>query len=723
MSLISGHMHKSFPWIFTFFFLCFSILWLSARPTPSETNLHFIFRSDTLAPDTVTLPFENLIQDTIPMDTIIGDTIPGDTIGAPADSAESERTPVRVTHPPIREKTENDTLPAKMVPWYTEEQLQNPFALKPNYVDTTLLNMHHYDFATDNGLLFAQKGNVGHVHRKLYFSPDLSPGLKLNEYKLYGGYLFRHEDLRFYRPKHVFSELYYVVGADREQLFYGKHNQKLHENLHLGFQYQVVNSPGFYSRTGARNSNFYFTGDYLSTNQRYQALASLIVNRIRNHESGGLEDHLAFEENENNSRMNLEGGESTFRDLSVNIRHFYQTGFYVPSDTGDQVRFINLGRINHDFTYKRTAFLFKEDNPLYPHYDFPRMDSVNSTIDSTAIHRIENLLSWSNFPLTSGRGTFPFNFKLYLKHSSYTIEQPDFRPEGAEINDEEGERIYYATKNSYNEWLQGVELQSDQRRLLSFGGRANITLGGYHDEDFHAGGFLNIGGIERNYNLMTRLTYALTEAPYFYNNLSVNNIRWENNFDKIQIINLSSRFTTPFISLEGNYYLLDRMVYLNEEALPVQNNTELGYFSLGAFSDLQFGWLGLRNHVVLQQSSSENFENYPTLVSYHSIYAHFGLSDRALINKVGIDFYYNTGYYAMDWSPVARAFHLQNDHLMQDKYLVDVYWNGKVGNARLFLKYQNILGLLPDSRHHYDIPFYPIPQSKFKFGVSWMFFN
>ncbi len=716
-------MHKSFPWIITlFFFLCSSIAGLSANPALSEKNLHYTFRSDTLVNDTIIRPFENLIQDTIPPDTLAADTLPADMLPSPADTAAPGSPDRRVTHPPIREKDESDTLKARMVPWYTEEQLQNPFLLRPNFVDTTLLNMQHYDFAADKGLLFAQKGNVGHVHRRLYFSPDLSPGLKLNEYKLYGGYLLRHEDLRFYRPKHVFSELFYVIGDAREQLFFAKHKQKLHENLHLGFQYRVVNSPGEFTRTGARNSSFYFTGDYLSTNQRYQALASVIVNRIRNHQSGGLLDHLAFEDDDQSTFVNLERAESTFRDLSVNLRHFYQPGFYIPADNDEQVRFINLGRINHDFTYKRTAFLFEDNNPLYPHYDFPRMDSV-ITIDSTAIHRIENLVSWSNFPLTSGRGTFPFNFKLFLKHSNYTIEQPDLRPEEAEITNEEGERIYYATKRNYNEWVQGAELQSDQRRLLSFGGHANITLGGYHDEDLHAGGFLNIGGIERDYNLMNRLTYALTEAPYFYNNFSANNIRWENNFDKIQIINLSSRFTTPFITLEGNYYLLDRMVYLNEEALPVQNNTELGYFTLGAFSDLQLGWLGLRNHVVLQQGSSDNFENYPTLVSYHSLYAHFGLSDRALINKVGIDFYYNTGYYAMDWSPVARAFHLQNDHLMQDKFLVDVFWNASVSNARLFLKYQNILGLLPDIRPHYDIPFYPIPQSMFKFGVSWMFFN
>ncbi len=613
-------------------------------------------------------------------------------------------------------------LPKSAIPWYTEEQLQNPFALTPNYVDTTLLGFQMYDFAAENTYFFADKGNPGHAHRYLKFSPDLSTGLKINDRKLYGNYLIAHNDLKFYRPKHVFTDLFYITGGNREQLFYAKHAQKLMENFTMAFQYRIVQSPGAFSRLASGNTNLNLTADYLSQDKRYQALGSFILNRVRNQESGGLKNFESFEQDPVRDSVFLYRAESWVRDLSVNLRHFYQTGFYINGDSAETERFINLGRFNHDFTYQRTAFVHNDQAEPYSFYDFPRLDST-STFDSTAVHRIENQISWSNFPLSSGRGTFPFNFKLFLKHSINTIQQPDVRPADDPVNNDDGDRIYYHSRETFNSLIQGIELQSDQRLFLSFGGHANATIGGYNDEDLHAGVFLNVGQPGKKYHLESSLNYSLTESPYFYNHLSVNNIRWDNNFRKMQIVNLKARLYLPWVKLEGNYYLLDRMVYLGKDALPVQNNFELSFFSLGAYSDVRLGRFGFRNHILLQQSTSENFEDYPTFISYHSIAFNIGFFDNALVNQFGFDFHFNTGYNAMAYMPVSRGFYIQDQHLMNNKYLVDFFWNGKISNARLFIKYQNLLGMIFDVRPHYDIPFYPIPESMFKFGVSWMFFN
>jgi hypothetical protein len=596
------------------------------------------------------------------------------------------------------------------IPWYTEDQLQNPFALKPNYIDTTLVGFQMYDFAAQDGYFYAQKGNVGHVHRPLRFSMDLSPGIKLTEYDIYGGYFFHHDDIKYYRPKHVFTELFYLTGWGREQLFHGKHAQKLHETLHAGFQYRVVNSPGTLSRIGARNSDFYFTADFLSPDNRYQVLANVISSRVRNMESGGLNNHEQYEENPQSETVFLNRAESRAREFSINLRHFYQTGFYTRADTSGQSRFINFGRINHNFTYKQTSFVYDDKDVPPNHYDYILLDSI-STYDSTAVHRIENLVSWSNFPLSSGRGTFPFNFRLYLQHSINTIKQPNFIPAGAPLENEENERIYYHSEGSFNEIVQGAELQSDQRKFLSFGGFANVTLGGYHDEDLHSGAFLNFGKADRNYNLQLKLRYSLTEAPYFYNNISVNNISWENNFNKMQIVNLGARLHFPFITIEGNYFLLDNIVYLGQNKRPVQNNYELGLFSLGAYSEIKAGNFGFRNHLLFQKTTSDNFSRFPAVISYHSAYFNFSVFDGSLVNQFGFDFHYNTGYRAMAYLPAIRGFYLQDEYTMRDKYLLDFFWNGKISNARLFIKFQNILGLIIKNEVHYDIPFYPISRN------------
>ena len=623
--------------------------------------------------------------------------------------------------PGIPKTEKKEDLPPSAVPWYSAEQLQNPFRLTPNYVDTNLLNFQNYDFAAKRSLFYAHKGNPGHAYLPLVFDPDLSPGLDPGHLRLYGDYIFTHGQLRYYRPKHVFTDLFYMIGDEREQLFYGKHTQRLDETFYLGFQYRVVNSPGAYSRLGSRNVNLYLTADYLHPSKRYQALGSFILNRVRNQQSGGLRNPAAFEENEVRDSVILFRAESWYRDVSVNLNHFYQTGFYTGGDTVQQGRFINLGRFNHDFSYARKAFNFVEDAQPYPFYDYTP-HYPQSTFDSTVVHQIKNEVSWSNFPLESGRGTFPFNFRIFLQHSINSIQQPWF-PEDKPLVDSLDQNIFYYDRYNYNEIIQGIELQSDQKRFLSFGGFANVTVGGYNDEDFHAGAYLNLGRPDRNYHLDGMLRVANMEAPYFYNTFRSNYISWDNNFDKMQVLNLRGRLHIPWVRLEGNYYLLNNMVYFNRNALPVQNTSGFGFISLGAYSDIEIGRFGLRNHGVYQHSTTTNFKDYPAFISYHSVYLNFDLFDRALINQLGFDLHFNPGYRAMSWMPVTRAFYAQGDYITRDKFLVDVFWSGKIQKARLFVKYQNLLGLVFETKPHYDIPFYPIPESMFKFGVSWMFFD
>ncbi len=652
-------------------------------------------------------------------DSLAGDSL--DPFGFPLQNPQPVRQPVRqvISQPTI---VEPDSLPASAIKWFTESQLQNPFALRPNYIDTTLLGFQMYDYAYQGHYFVAQKGNPGHVHRQLLYNPLMNTGLITGERELYGNYMFTHDNLKFYRPKHVFTEMCYIIGGEREQLFFANHAQKLSDNLNMNFQYRLVHSPGVYTRIGARNSGVYLTADYLSPNKRYQVLGSLITNRVRSQESGGLRNLQAFETDRNSDSVFLYRSETVGRETSFNLRHFYQTGFYFTDNDDNTRKFLNLGRINHDFSYTRTSFVMNapdKDRVFFPFPDF----SMEDNYDSTFVHRFENQLSWSNFPLSGGRFNFPFNFKLYIKNSINRILQTADRPEGAPILNEDRKRIYYYTQDQFNSVIQGIELQSDQRLLLSFGGYANITLGGYNDDDFHAGAFLRFGKPDKNYYLEAMARYSRMEAPYFLNKFSVNDIRWDNNISKMDIANARAILTLPFVKLEGNYYLINRAIYFGKDFLPVQNNDETGFFSLAAYSDVKAGPFGFRNHILLQQSTDKNFERYPTLTSYHSVFANFNLSDKALVNQVGFDFHFNTPYNAMAYNPFIRGFYLQDSYTNAGKYMVDVFWNAKIKNARLFIKYQNLLPLVFNIPPHYDIPFYPIPESMFKFGVSWMFFN
>lgn len=617
----------------------------------------------------------------------------------------------------------SDTLkPRSEVHWFTEEQLQSPFDATPNIIDTTITGFQHYDFAHNAGFFFANKGNVGHATRFLQFAPRLGYDFDLDGGGLFRGYRFEREDLRFYRPKHVFTDLFYTTGAEREQLFYGMHNQKFHETLFGGFKYQVVNSPGVYNRSTATASNVYFTADFQLPNKRYQALGSFISNRFNNQESGGLVDRLEFEANRNRDIVFLPRAELRTRETAINLNHFYLTGFYIGggnNDTIAQRRFINLGRLNHEFSYNRQSFVFNDPATPVEFYT-TRPFSQSATYDSTRVTVIENMVSWSNFPLTSGRGTFPFNFKVYLKHQLIDIRQPLYAEpsNGAENSDE-----YLMRRDQFSQVIQGAEIESDKSRFLSGSAFAHITLGGYNDEDLGIGTKLILGRPEQKHRLHMSAGFYRQQAQYFMSRFYGNYIWWENDFEKQQIGHARVEYRSDWLSLEGNYFLLTNMVYMGLEALPLQNTSTFGIANASVGLRAGIGPFQTRHKIIYQFIGSQNFEKFPELASYHSLFFEFPLFKRAMHLNVGFDLFYNSPYNPMAYMPVVRQFYAQNTYERDHFLLADAFATIKVQRTRFFLKLQNIGSLLPNAPVQYSIPFYPLPGMAIKFGLSWMFFD
>lgn len=617
----------------------------------------------------------------------------------------------------------SDTLkPRSEIHWFTEEQLQSPFNAVPNIIDTTITGFQHYDFAHNAGFFFANKGNVGHATRFLQFAPFTGHGINLDDGGLFRGYRFERAGLRYYRPNHVYSDLFYTTGAAREQLFYGMHNQKFHETLFGGFKYQVVNSPGVYNRSAATTSNIYFTADFQLPNKRYQALGSFISNRFSNQESGGLENRLDFESNRNRDIVFLPRADLRQRETAINLNHFYLTGFYIGGEKNDSVserRFINLGRLNHEFSYRRQAFVFNDPSAPVSFYASEPF-SKTSTYDSTSVTLIENLVSWSNFPLTSGRGTFPFNFKIYLKHQLVDVRQPFYGQTEAGSSNE----VQYAMQqDKFSQVIQGVELESDQRRYLSGKAFAHLTLGGYNDEDIGIGTKLILGRPEHKLRLHLSAAFYQQETQYFMSRFYGNYVSWENDFNKQQIGHAQAEFRSGWLSLEGNFYLLGNMVYMGPQALPLQNTSTFGFANTSIGVKAGIGAFQSRHKIIYQYIGSKHFEQFPRLASYHSLFFDFPLFEKAMDINVGIDLFYNSPYNPMAYMPVVRQFYAQNTFKRDHFFMADVFATIKVQRTRFFLKLQNAGSLLPDSPVQYTIPFYPLPGMAIKFGLSWMFFD
>ncbi len=603
------------------------------------------------------------------------------------------------------------------VPWYTEEALFGGGFHPGQPADTMLSGFQQYRFHHRDHMFYAGKGNVGHALRHLRFDPVLLTGFSLFPQPLYPGNRFSLDSIRYYRPAHVFSELYYVLGSENEQLFYAKHNQRLHERVYAGVKYQTVNSPGFYSRMGARNAGFLL---YLDAEpvERYQVSAGFIINRLINSESGGLKDHLAFEEDEVRDSVFLQNAESRSREIGFRIRQSYHTGFYYGEDTLTQRPFVSLGEIRHAFTYKRQAFLFDEPIPPSPYfYAAEEPYDYHSTFDSTLVHTISNKISWSNISHKNDSTWHPLHVQVYVRHWLLNIRQP--QPGQNENND-----IYVFEKNRFSQFEQGVRIASDPSRFLSFNGYANYIAGGYNDKDYGFGGNVFLGAQSRPTRLKINAAYAEQEPGYFIRHYRSNYVAWDNvEFRKSRTLRLGFRLLNPLVCLEANYYLLNRALYMDEDAYPRQHDHSFSVISAGLSTDIAFSFVRTSHRLLFQYVDEKEYERFPKWISYHSLYADFSLFDKALHAHAGIDMRYNAPYQPMAYMPMNQLFYIQNQYSSDHEFLLDVFVNARISRARLFVKYENLLGLIVKGPPTYDIPYYPLPESMFKFGVSWMFFD
>ncbi len=612
---------------------------------------------------------------------------------------------------------EHDEDPVSVVPYFTERSLFDPAIFEQRMLDTTHANFHHYDFYKQDNLFYATKGNVGHPVRNLRFEPLLKPGFIYGGPSVYPRHLLSLDSVRYYRPKHVLSELFYVMGSENEQLFYAKHNQRFSENICGGIKYQTVNSPGMYSRLGTRNASFiaYAEGEPV---ERYRVAASFVINRIFNKESGGLRDHVSFEEDEVRDSVFLYNAESRIRDLGFRIHQSYHPGFYRGADTLEERPFTGFGQFRHTFAYKRHSMVFHETTSPSPFfYEHQEPFDPQLTYDSTVVHTTMNQLTWTNATFPTSKGSLPLHVKLFIRHQLSDIRQPALTA----ADEETGERPLL--RNRYSHLEPGARIVSDPERFFSFDAYAQYIAGGYNDQDYGLGGGVNIGRGDHQMRLRLHTAYAEQEAPYLYNHYRSNYVSWENTFRKSRTFKLGARFTHPLFALETNHYLLNRAVFLNPEAYPEQIDGSFSVINAAISAKLSAGFLRSQHKVLYQYTGNNQYERFPEWISHHSLYADFDLFDKALYVHIGVDLRHHAPYQPMAYMPVHQMFYIQNDYTSDHELLLDAFLNARISRARLFVMFRNLLGLVNDQTPVYDIPFYPLPETMFNFGVSWLFFD
>jgi len=127
------------------------------------------------------------------------------------------------------------------------------------------------------------------------------------------------------------------------------------------------------------------------------------------------------------------------------------------------------------------------------------------------------------------------------------------------------------------------------------------------------------------------------------------------------------------------------------------------------------------NQLFVTTNTKDKYIRIPLIannlrISYDILYA------KVLKIHTGIEVYYKSAYYADNYNPLIRQFHLQNQQKIWGYPVVDAFADLMVNKVRLFFKY-NHLNNLAFSTNYYTTPTYPGLSGTLNMGVNWPLFD
>ncbi len=587
-------------------------------------------------------------------------------------------------------------------------------------IDTTLFNASYFDPLDDMQTIYATLSNTGLSYNDLRFALPITKGLDMRV-PSNQRYIKTGDNIRFLMPVQPFSELRYTMGSKKEQQLKVAFSRQIAQGLYLGIDYMLLNSPGPYLSSKTNDNAAAFSAKYQTKNNRYGVLAHYVFNKLEQQENGGIIDDSVFITNQETDRrvidVNLENAANTVKVTGFGFEQYFNLSRPPAEVTDDSIpvkKNFQTGRITHTLTFQRNQYSYSEKSPLssfYQSYDIV-LDSA-ATLDSTYLLSVRNKIQWSSLAYKKHQNDVPF----YLY---FGIEHGYFEEFSSLINDS-----VVLTKNKFNQLEPFGGIVINLFKATRINARASIVGSGYQSGDLSFNGqwlqFLgnqskNIGSVYFNLDIYTQ------SPTWFQTSYTSNHFRWDNNFDKSNIVSLDAGYRFKGVKAGVSQSTIDKYIYMNPSARPQQTSGTLNVRSVYGTFYFKPGKFTLEGMVRYQQTDNDSVLHLPALMARMKFSFSQHLFNHAAVLHPGFSIYYFTEYYADAYMPALRSFYLQHEKKVGNYPYLDVYLGLKVKRANIYLQYTNILGLAGDFRY-FTTPHYPMRDARLNFGVNWRFYK
>lgn len=573
-----------------------------------------------------------------------------------------------------------------------------------NLIDNSLYNFQNY--YNRNSL-----GGIGlPANNGIVFNGDQNLNFKYYKNNS-AGYFYHPNTAVFYKTRTPFSDLFYVAGSKREQLFRGTFSYNPLDRLNITLKFSRLRSDGFFLRQNLIHNNLALSSNYLSKNSKYGFLAFAAYNDISSSENGGIKDDSNFI---NFSSVidralvdvNLSAASRKIKNKNFLFKQFFYLGKMEVSKDSSESKMKASSVIAFSAKFNDELIEYKDDNPVSQYYNSIFYDSIK-TYDSSYFYTLAGDVEWKRLDDGNRRGIRDM-FGLAVNYS-YEINGVKQKQMDTLINNSMlGVRLF----NLYSVRKIWYELNGTYG-LSGFNEAGLVISGRIKKEIFRKGIYIEAEG-----------GFSNAAPDFIYSKYYSNHFRWNNSFENQQVLKYSGRiyFSKFKTGLSFTHQNISNILYFDNRAVARQYAGNISILKGDLTNHISLSHWHLLSQITYQYVEDSTVVRLPSVVLNGSLYYENDIFKKAMLLQVGLSCLYNASYFANSYSPVTGQFYLQDERKYGNYPMIDLFINAKVKTVRVFIKIEHLNdGFM--SQKYIPNPNYPMGGRAYKLGVSWRFFD
>jgi hypothetical protein len=582
------------------------------------------------------------------------------------------------------------------------------------FLDTTLSIQKDYKFnyLRRDDFELIPFANVGQTYNSLAYSfskTNLKPLFVAQSHHFNYAEI---EDMQYFRVPTPLTELYFRTAFNQGQQLDAFLTVNTSEQFNFSIAYKGVRSLGSYQQSLTSTGNFRFTTNYQTKNKRYKFRGHIAAQDILNRENGGLNANsiVLFEtddpEFEDRGRLdvNFENAENKLEGL-----RFYADQEYELIGKRDSTSY-NVLNIGNRISYEDKFYEYRQNQPFsgfgasYEASDLKKTTKFEdfnvqgyARLENSVLGEIAAFIGYTDF-------NYGYNTVIVLD-------------EGRITNRIKGNLLQFGA--SYSKQYRGFELSGNGKINIAGdfdGNYLNAAAAFSFNEENKVRASATIHSVAPNFN------FLLNQSDYV-------NYNWQNDFENVKTQELKFElFSDKLLDAEVSYTGIDDYTYFTIKAndstpTPQQFGERVDYLKVKASREFRYKSFALMNTVMFQQAvSGEEVFNVPQIVTRHSLYYQDEWFKKAMFLQMGLTLKYFTEYEMNGYDPVLAEFYVQENEKLGGFPMVDLFFNAKIRQTRIYVKYEHINQLFNATNSHFAAPGYPYRDAVIRFGLVWNFF-